>query len=218
MSEDLHGERLGKPTALAVLSSDVMSSCAYGTESILRVLVPAAGVAAFALITPVTARLLLVLGLVCLLYRQVVKTYPVSGGSYVVSRDNFGYSVAQIPGAAPLLSYVLTVAVSVAVSVAAGVDAVTSAFPVLAPYPVEMAVPFVLIIAYGNLRGICEAGRVFAFPTYWFLASMAVLVVVGLVRLAIAGTSITTPSRPRAVSRWATPVAGCCWVRRSSYS
>jgi len=183
VSEDLHGERLGKPTALAVLSSDVMSSCAYATESILRILVPVAGVAAFTLITPVTALLLLVLGVVCLLYRQVVKTYPVSGGSYVVSRDNFGYAVAQIPGAALLLSYVLTVAVSVA----AGVDAVTSAFPVLSPYPVEMAVGFVLIIAYGNLRGIREAGRVFAFPTYWFLASMAVLVVVGLVRLAIAG-------------------------------
>ena len=183
VSEDLHAERLGKPTALAVLSSDVMSSCAYGSESILRVLVPAAGVAAFTLITPVTALLLLVLGVVCLLYRQVVKTYPVSGGSYVVSRDNFGYSVAQIPGAALLLSYVLTVAVSVA----AGVDAVASAFPVLAPYPVEMAVAFVLIIAYGNLRGIREAGRVFAFPTYWFLASMAVLVVVGVVRLVISG-------------------------------
>jgi amino acid transporter len=183
VSEDLHGERLGKPTALAVLSSDVMSSCAYGTESILRVLIPAAGVAAFTLITPITGLLLLVLGVVCLLYRQVVKTYPVSGGSYVVSRDNFGYSVAQIPGAALLLSYVLTVAVSVA----AGVDAVTSAFPVLSPYPVEMAVGFVVVIAYGNLRGIREAGKVFAFPTYWFLASMAVLVVVGLVRLAIAG-------------------------------
>ncbi|HEX3462273.1 MAG TPA: amino acid permease [Acidimicrobiales bacterium] len=183
VSEDLHAERLGKPTALAVLSSDVMSSCAYGTESILRVLVPAAGVAAFTLITPVTALLLLILGVVCLLYRQVVKTYPVSGGSYVVSRDNFGYSVAQIPGAALLLSYVLTVAVSVA----AGVDAVASAFPRLAPYTVEMAVVFVLVIAYGNLRGIREAGRVFAIPTYLFLASMATLVVVGVVRLAVSG-------------------------------
>ena len=183
VTEDLHAERLGKPTALAVLSSDVMSSCAYATESILRILIPAAGVAAFTLITPVTALLLLVLGVVCLLYRQVVKTYPVSGGSYVVSRDNFGYSVAQIPGAALLLSYVLTVAVSVA----AGVDAVASAFPVLAPYPVEMAVGFVLVIAYGNLRGIREAGRVFAIPTYWFLASMALLAVVGIVRLAVSG-------------------------------
>ena len=178
--EDLHAERLGKPTALAVLSSDVMSSCAYATESMLRILVPAAGVAAFALVTPVTALLLLVLGLVCLCYRQVVRTYPVSGGSYVVSRENFGFSIAQIPGAALLLSYVLTVAVSIA----AGVDAVISAFPVLSPYPVELSVASVAILTYGNLRGLREAGRVFAVPTYLFLASMATLIFAGVARWA----------------------------------
>jgi hypothetical protein len=153
-TEDLHAERLGKPVALAVLSSDVMSSCAYGSESILRILIPAAGLGAFALIAPVTALLLLVLGLVCLCYRQVVKTYPVSGGSYVVSRENFGFSVAQIPGAALLLSYVLTVAVSVA----AGVDAVISAFPALSPYPVELSLFCIALLTFGNLRGIREAG------------------------------------------------------------
>ncbi len=125
VSEQLQGERLGKPIALAVLSSDVMSSAAYASESILRILVPAAGLGAFGLVTPVTALLLVVLGLVCLCYRDVVKTYPVSGGSYVVSRENFGYTVAQIPGAALLCSYTLTVAVSIA----AGVDAIISAFP-----------------------------------------------------------------------------------------
>jgi len=182
-SDQLHAERLGKPTALAVLSSDVMSSCAYATESILRILVPAAGVAAFALITPVTLLLLVLLGVVCLCYRQVVKAYPVSGGSYVVSRENFGFSVAQIPAAALLCSYVLTVAVSVA----AGVDAVISAIPVLAPYPTELAVGFVVLLAFGNLRGIREAGRVFAVPTYLFLASMTSLVGAGIVRLAIDG-------------------------------
>ncbi len=172
VSEDLHGQRLGRPTALAVLSSDVMSSSAYATESMLRILVPAVGVAAFALITPATGLLLLLLGVVCLCYRQVVKAYPVSGGSYVVSRENFGRTVAQIPGSALLLSYVLTVAVSVA----AGVDAVISAVPVLSPYPVELAVAFVLLLAYGNLRGIREAGTIFAIPTYWFFVSMAALV------------------------------------------
>ncbi len=183
VSDELHHERLGKSIALAVLSSDVMSSCAYATESILRILVPAVGVAAFALITPATGLLLLVLGIVCLCYRQVVKTYPVAGGSYVVSRENFGYSVAQIPGAALLCSYVLTVAVSVA----AGVDAVISAFPALSPYPVELAILCVLVLAYGNLRGIREAGKVFAVPTYWFFASMGALIVTGIVRLAITG-------------------------------
>ncbi len=182
-NDDLHGERLGKPTALAVLSSDVMSSAAYGTESILRILVPVAGVAAFSLITPVTLLLLAVLGLVCACYRQVVKAYPVSGGSYVVSRENFGFSVAQIPGAALLLSYTLTVAVSIA----AGVDAIISAFPALSPYPVELSVGFVLLLTYGNLRGIREAGKVFAAPTYWFLASMGVLFVTCLVHLVVDG-------------------------------
>ncbi|HET6793367.1 MAG TPA: APC family permease, partial [Acidimicrobiales bacterium] len=183
VSESLHTERLGRPTALAVLSSDVMSSCAYATESILTILVPVIGLAAFSLITPVTLLILVVLGVICLCYRQVVRAYPVSGGSYVVSRENFGYSTAQIPGAALLCSYTLTVAVSIA----AGVDAVISAFPSLAPYPVELSVVFVVLLAYGNLRGIREAGRVFAVPTYWFLASMALVIVAGLVQYA-AGT------------------------------
>ncbi len=183
VNDDIQGERLGKPVALAVLSSDVMSSAAYGTESILRILIPAAGLAAFSLITPVTLLLLLVLGLVCLCYRQVVKAYPVSGGSYVVSRENFGFATAQIPGAALLLSYTLTVAVSVA----AGVDAVISAVPALAPYPVELSLAAVLVLTYGNLRGIREAGKVFAVPTYLFLANMAILIVAGVVRIAVGG-------------------------------
>jgi len=183
VSEQIHSERLGKPTALAVLSSDVVSSSAYATESVLRILIPAAGVGAFLLITPITGLLLLVLGIVCLCYRNVVKAYPVSGGSYVVSRENFGYTVAQIPGAALLASYTLTVAVSVA----AGVDAVISAFPQLDIPPTVLAVAFVLLLTFGNLRGIREAGRVFAVPTYWFIGSMGVLIGTALVRLALDG-------------------------------
>ena len=183
VSEQLHGERLSKPVALAVLSSDVMSSSAYGTESVLRILIPAAGLGAFRLITPVTVLLLVVLTVVGSCYRDVVKTYPVSGGSYVVSRENFGYAAAQIPGAALLCSYTLTVAVSIA----AGVNALSSAFPALAPYQVEFSVGFVLLLTYGNLRGIREAGKIFALPTYWFLLSMAVVIVTGLVRLGLNG-------------------------------
>lgn len=182
-SSALHSERLGKPTALAVLSSDVISSSAYGTESILRVLIPVAGLGAFALITPITGLLLIVLVAVCLCYRNVVKAYPVAGGSYVVSRENFGYSVAQIPGAALLCSYTLTVAVSIA----AGVDAVISAFPAIGVSPVVLSILFVLLLTYGNLRGIKEAGRLFAIPTYWFICSMAALIVVAVVRVAISG-------------------------------
>jgi amino acid transporter len=183
VSEQLRSERLGKPIALAVLSSDVMSSAAYASESVLRILIPAAGLGAFGLITPITALLLVVLGIVCLCYRNVVAAYPVSGGSYVVSRENFGYAVAQIPGAALLCSYTLTVAVSVA----AGVDAVISAFPGIAVSPTLLAVIAVAVLTFGNLRGIREAGRIFAVPTYWFIASMGVLMVVGAARLATGG-------------------------------
>jgi amino acid transporter len=161
----------------------VMSSAAYATESVLRILIPVAGLGAFGLITPITAMLLLVLGVVCLCYRNVVETYPVSGGSYVVSRENFGFTAAQIPGAALLCSYTLTVAVSIA----AGVDAVLSAFPGLHVSPTLLAILFVVALTFGNLRGIREAGKVFAVPTYWFLLSMAILIGYAIYRLVANG-------------------------------
>ncbi len=186
VSDDLHGQRLGKPTALAVLSSDVMSSSAYATEEMLRILVPIAGLAAFSIITPMTGAIIAVLAIITMLYRDVVRSYPKAGGSYVVSRDNFGPNVAQIAGAALLISYTITVAVSVA----AGADAIVSAAPALGTQtwvPVVMSIAFVVILAYGNLRGIREAGRVFAVPTYFFIFNMAILIAFGLVR-EVAGT------------------------------
>jgi amino acid transporter len=180
VSDQLSGQRLGKPTALAVLSSDVMSSSAYATEEILRVLVPIGGLVAFSLVTPITGAILAVLAVVTICYRDVVRSYPKAGGSYVVSRDNFGPNIAQVAGAALLISYTITVAVSVA----AGTDAIISAFPVLSGAQVPLSIAFVVLLAYGNLRGIREAGRVFAIPTYFFIANMAVLIVVGLVRAA----------------------------------
>jgi amino acid transporter len=178
VSDDLHGQRLGKPTALAVLSSDVMSSSAYASEEMLRILVPIAGLAAFSIVTPMTAAILAVLAVVTICYRDVVRSYPKAGGSYVVSRDNFGPNIAQIAGAALLISYTITVAVSVA----AGADAIISAAPALGSYAVPMSIAFVVVLAFGNLRGIREAGRVFAIPTYFFIANMAVLIALGLGR------------------------------------
>ena len=183
VSDELQGQRLGKPTALAVLSSDVMSSSAYASEEMLRILVPIAGLAAFSIITPMTAAILAVLAVVTICYRDVVRSYPKAGGSYVVSRDNFGPNLAQIAGAALLISYTITVAVSVA----AGADAIISAAPSLGGYAVPLSIAFVVILAFGNLRGIREAGRVFAVPTYFFIANMALLIVFGLAREA-AGT------------------------------
>jgi amino acid transporter len=178
VSDRLSSERLGKPTALAVLSSDVMSSSAYATEEMLRVLIPVGGLAAFGLVTPLTLLVLAVLAVVTICYRDVVASYPKAGGSYVVSRDNFGPNVAQVAGAALLVSYTITVAVSVA----AGVDAIISVAPALGRFAVEMSIAFVVLIAFANLRGLREAGKVFALPTYFFIVNMAVLVLFGLYR------------------------------------
>jgi amino acid transporter len=183
VSDQLVGQRLGKPTALAVLSSDVMSSSAYASEQILRILVPIAGLAAFSLVTPLTAAILAVLAVVTICYRDVIRSYPKAGGSYVVGRDNFGPNIAQIAGAALLISYTITVAVSVA----AGADAIISAAPALSRAAVPLSITFVVLLAYGNLRGIREAGRFFAIPTYFFIVNMAVLIVVGLGREAKSG-------------------------------
>jgi amino acid transporter len=190
VSDQLHGQRLGKPTALAVLSSDVMSSSAYASEEMLRILVPIAGLAAFSIVTPMTGAILAVLAVVTICYRDVVRSYPKAGGSYVVSRDNFGPNIAQIAGAALLISYTITVAVSVA----AGADAIISAAPSLDGYAMPLSIAFVVILAFGNLRGIREAGRAFAVPTYFFIANMALLIAVGLGREAAGDLPKAAPS------------------------
>src|SRR2546421_926095 len=173
---DLHHERLGKPTALAVFASDNLSSSAYATEEILHVLVPAVGLAAFSLVVPVTVALLIVLGFLILSYRQTIKAYPSAGGAYIVTRDNFGVLPAQVAGVALLTDYILTVAVSVS----AGTAAIASAWSPLAPWAVPVSVAFIALIAYGNLRGVKESGRLFAVPTYFFIFNMIALLGYGL--------------------------------------
>jgi amino acid transporter len=171
-------ERLGKPTALAVLSSDVISSSAYSTEQVLVQLIPFVGLAAFTLVVPITLAVLAVLVVVTLSYLEVVKVYTKAGGAYVVGRENFGPNVAQVAAVALLIDYTLTVAVSVA----AGVAALTSVVPSLTGATVWISIGLVLVLMYGNLRGVREAGRVFAVPTYFFIVNMLVLIVVGSVR------------------------------------
>jgi amino acid transporter len=174
-SDQLEHERLGKPTALAVFASDNLSSSAYASEEILHVLVPLVGVAAFSLLVPVTIAMLVVLFFLILSYRETIKEYPTAGGAYVVTRDNFGIIPAQVAGVSLLTDYVLTVAVSVA----AGSAALASAFAVFEPYVVPISLCFIAIIAFGNLRGVRESGRVFAVPTYFFMVMMAVLLGIG---------------------------------------
>ncbi len=182
-TEQLEEERLGKPTALAVFASDNLSSSAYATEEMLRVLVPVIGLGAFALVVPITTALLVVLFFLILSYRQTIKAYPTAGGAYMVTRDNFGLLPAQVAGVALLTDYVLTVSVSVA----AGTAALASAFSMFDPWILWISIAFVVIIAWGNLRGVRESGKVFAVPTYFFIVNMAILIGVGVYK-AMAGT------------------------------
>ncbi|HEY7054164.1 MAG TPA: amino acid permease [Mycobacterium sp.] len=178
ISEQLKREKLSNPIALGVLSPDGISSSAYGTEEILIELLPYAGLAAFALLLPITGVILVILVLVAASYRQVVMAYTRAGGSYVVARENFGPKVAQIAAAALLIDYVVTVAVQAA----AGTVAVVSAIRPLGPYSLEITVAVVVVMCYANLRGLREAGRPFAVPTYFFIVMMTLMIVTGVVR------------------------------------
>ncbi|HEX7164194.1 MAG TPA: amino acid permease [Trebonia sp.] len=189
VNEQLGEQRLSKPLALGVLSPDGISSSAYGTEEILIALVPIVGLAAFTLILPLTLVVLFVMALVLLSYREIVMVYIRPGGSYVVARDNFGPRVAQICAVALLIDYVVTVAVQVA----AGTAAVASAIPAVGPYKLEICVGVVLLMCYGNLRGLKEAGRAFAVPTYLFAGSVILMIVVGLIREAFGGLPLYDP-------------------------
>lgn len=182
-TERLVHERLGKPTALAVFASDNLSSSAYATEEILNVLVKAAAIGVFAMVVPITLALLGVLAILLFSYRQTIKSYPQGGGAYLVTRDNFGLLPAQVAGVALLTDYILTVAVSVS----AGTAALVSAFPGLFAYRVVISLFFVIVLTWGNLRGLKEAGRIFAVPTYFFIAMMGVLFIAGAYRYATGG-------------------------------
>lgn len=186
-TERVAEEKLGNRTALGVLASDCISSSAYGSEQMLRVLVPVVGAAAFTVVMPVTGAILLVLLLLTLCYSDVVTIYTRAGGSYVVARENFGPNVAQIAAVALLVDYVVTVAVQVS----AGTNALISlahlvgnGWTGLDHLQVPVSVAVIVLLAYGNLRGVREAGRVFALPAYLFMAAMGLVFLVAAVRAA----------------------------------
>jgi amino acid transporter len=178
VNEQLGEQRLSKKLALGVLSPDGISSSAYGTEEILIELLPLFGISAFAVLLPMTGVILFVLTLVVLSYREVVTVYTRAGGSYVVARDNFGPRIAQVAAVALLIDYVVTVGVQIA----AGTAAVASAAPIIGPYDREVSIGVILLMCYGNLRGIKEAGKVFAAPTYLFSGVVILMIAVGLAR------------------------------------
>jgi len=173
---------LPKFLALPVFSADAISSVAYSVEASMTVLL-AAGLAAFSLVLPIQIGIAALMIVVVTSYRQTVHAYPSGGGSYIVSKDNLGTNAGLVAAAALLTDYVLTVAVSVS----SGVLAIVSAFPALLPYRVELSLLFIAFIALANLRGVRESGWLFALPTYGFIASAGILIVVGLIKSVLFG-------------------------------
>jgi len=184
VTEQLQSERLSKPLALGVLSCDGISSANYGSELILHELLPFFGLAAFTILLPMTAVILLGVVLVVLSYREVVTVYTRAGGSYVVARENFGPRVAQVAAVALMVDYVVTVAVQTA----AGSQAILSTFPALArplggtTTLLLIAVAATLVMCYVNLLGVRENGRAFALPTYLFSGAVGLMILAGLFR------------------------------------
>jgi amino acid transporter len=193
-SAEQEHQRLSKTVALAVFSSDAISSTAYATEEILRVLVPLAAMEALDYLIPIAFVVVVLLGIVAFSYRQTIYAYPSGGGSYVVSRENLGQNPSLVAGASLLTDYILTVSVSVA----AGVAAITSAFPELRDRTVPICLLLILLITLANLRGVKESGRTFAVPTYVYILSLALLVGIGLIR-SFTGSLHKLPPDPQAL-------------------
>lgn len=196
-STELGEQKLNKKKALAILSSDALSSVAYGPEQILIVLV-AIGAAAFWYSIPIAIGVLILLTALILSYRQIIYAYPQGGGAYVVSKNNLGVNPGLIAGGSLLVDYILTVAVSVS----AGTDAITSAFPTLSAHTVAIAVFFVIFITLLNLRGIRESATILAYPVYLFVVAIFIMIGVGLYNIM---TGQVTPELHTPIG---TPVAG----------
>src|SRR2546425_5289754 len=181
-SEEEIGERLSKKKALAIFSSDAISSSAYATEEILRVLI-LGGAAALALGIHISIAIAVLLIAVAISYRQVCLAYPTGGGSYSVSKRNFGRLASLVAPSALLIDYVMTVAVSTS----SAVEQITSAVPALIDERVLIGVAAIALITIGNLRGIREAGNIFAVPTYLFVGSALVMIALGSFRILVLG-------------------------------
>ncbi|MGE6377391.1 APC family permease [Peribacillus muralis] len=196
-SNALGDQKLNKTKALAILSSDALSSVAYGPEQILIVLITV-GAAAFWYSIPIAIGVLILLTALILSYRQIIFAYPHGGGAYVVSKNNLGINPGLIAGGSLLVDYILTVAVSVS----AGTDAITSAFPSLHSYNVVIAIIFVILLTILNLRGVTESASVLAYPVYLFVLALFILIGVGLYKI------LTGDVSPELHASIGTPVAG----------
>lgn len=182
--EEEVGERLPKKQALAIFSSDAISSSAYATEEILRVLI-LAGAGAILVSIQIAIAISLLLAVVAISYRQICRAYPNGGGAYAVARENIGPIASLVAAAALLIDYVMTVAVSSA----SAVEQIYSAIPELFQWKVEIAVLAISLITIANLRGLRESGNIFAVPTYLFLGLALLMVGIGVLRI-VTGTAV----------------------------
>ncbi|KMY51415.1 APC family permease [Peribacillus loiseleuriae] len=196
-STELGEQKLSKTKALAILSSDALSSVAYGPEQILIVLITV-GAAAFWYSIPIAIGVLILLTALILSYRQIIFSYPHGGGAYVVSKENLGVIPGLVAGGSLLVDYILTVAVSVS----AGTDALTSAFPLLHSYNVVIAIVFVVLITILNLRGVTESASILAYPVYLFVLALFILIGVGIYHI------VSEQVSPGLHTPIGTPVAG----------
>jgi len=187
-NEEAAHQRLSNPVALAVFSSDALSSVAYATEEILLALA-IAGTAALGVAWPISISIGVLLVIVAFSYRQTIKAYPGGGGAYIVAKENLGTMPGLIAGGALLVDYILTVAVSIS----AGTAALTSAIPMALPYKVWIAVALVVVLSFLNLRGVKESGALFAGPTFFFIAMLGLTLVVGLFKQFFGGGVAITP-------------------------
>ncbi|WKA57043.1 APC family permease [Planococcus shenhongbingii] len=191
LKSDMLGEqKLNKKKALAILSSDALSSVAYGPEQMLIVLITVSA-AAFWYSIPIACAVLFLLTALILSYRQIIFAYPHGGGAYIVSKENLGINPGLLAGGSLLVDYILTVAVSVS----AGTDAITSAFPALHDHNVSIAVTFIIFLTILNLRGVTESASVLAYPVYLFVFALFLLIGVGIFNIltGAAPTDLHTP-------------------------
>src|SRR3954465_7087920 len=187
-TEEESGERLSKKKALAIFSSDAISSSAYATEEIPRALL-IAGSAALVLGLPISIAIAILLGIVAFSYRQVCIAYPSGGGSYSVSKVNFGKITSLVAASALMIDYTLTVAVSIS----SASEQIVAALPGLHAFQVEIALAAIALVTLGNLRGLRESGNIFAIPTYLFVGTALTMIAVGAFQIVVLGQGTVAP-------------------------
>ena len=178
-NEALKGEKLDVLWGLPLLSSDAISSVAYAGHEILIVLLPAVGMLAFTELTYISGAIIALLAILVVSYRQTIDAYPNGGGAFIVAKENIGLIAGVTAGSALSIGYILTVAVSIA----SGIDQITSAFTALRPYNIYLCFLVILVMTLGNLRGVKESARIFSIPTYLFVFSIILMLIVGIVKI-----------------------------------